>query len=127
MRERIDIGLPNTICVTNGSRSKVDTYAQGAAYLGMKYNHFPVAGNPGSPKFDIRNLFLNKKIADRLGDRRLLLGELDRIRRDVDASGAMDAADEFSQKAFSLLTNERAHEAFDLSQVLLDVAHVIYG
>lgn len=116
MRERIDIGLPNTICVSDGGRSKVDTYAQGAAYLGMKYNYFPVGGNPGAPDFEVRNLFLNKEIADRLDDRRLLLGQLDRLRREVDASGAMDAVDEFSQKAFSLMTNERAHEAFDLSQ-----------
>ncbi|QDU92292.1 DUF1501 domain-containing protein [Lignipirellula cremea] len=116
MRERIEMGLPNTICVSDGGRSKVDTYAQGAAYLGMKYNYFPVGGNPGDPNFEVRNLFLNKEIADRLDDRRLLLGQLDRLRREVDASGAMDAVDEFSQKSFSLMTSERAHEAFDLSQ-----------
>ncbi len=116
MREHFEIGLPNTICVSDGSRSKVDTYAQGAAYLGMKYNHFPVGGNPGAPDFEVRNLFLNKEIANRLDDRRLLLGQLDRMRREVDTSGAMDAVDEFSQKAFGLMTSERAHEAFDLSQ-----------
>jgi hypothetical protein len=116
MREHRDVGLPNCICVSSGSRSKVDTYAQGAAYLGMKYNYFPVGGDPGSPKFAVRNLFLNKKIEDRLDDRKQLLSGLDRMRRDVDASGAMDAVDEFSQKAFSLMTNPRAHQAFDLSR-----------
>ena len=116
MRERIEIGLPNTICVSGGSRSKVDTYAQGAAYLGMKYNYFPVGGNPGSSKFDIRNLFLNKNIANRLDDRRLLLGALDRLRSEIDANGAMDAVDDYSRKAFDLMTSTRAHEAFDLSQ-----------
>ena len=60
MREHVEIGLPNCICVSDGGRSKVDTYAQGAAYLGMKYNYFPVGGNPSAPNFEVRNLFLNK-------------------------------------------------------------------
>jgi hypothetical protein len=116
MREHIDVGLPNCVCMSGGSRAKVDTYAQGAAYLGMKYHHFPVCGDPGSSKFDIRSLFLNKDIADRLSDRRKLLADFDRLRSDVDASGAMEAVDEFSANAFGLMTSERAHQAFDLSQ-----------
>ena len=116
MREHIDVGLPNCITVANGSRSKVDTYAQGAAYLGMKYNYFPVGGDPSSSKFQVRNLFLNNKIADRLDDRKKLLQDLDTLRRNIDSSGAMGAMDTFNQKAFDLLTSPRMHEAFDLSK-----------
>jgi len=116
MREHIDCGIPNCISLANGSRSKVNTYAQGAAYLGMKYNYFPVGGDPSSSKFEVRNLFLNDKIADRLDDRQLLLGELDRMRREVDSDGSIEAMDQFNQQAANLLTSSKVNEAFDLSK-----------
>jgi hypothetical protein len=116
MRENIDVGLPNCVSMAGNSRSKADTYAQGAAYLGMKYNFFPVGGDPSSSKFAVRNFFLGKGLEERLDDRRELLGSLDRLRSQVDASGAMEAVDEFNQQAFGLLTSPRMHEAFDLSK-----------
>jgi hypothetical protein len=116
MRENIDIGLPNCITMANGGRSKVHTYAQGAAYLGMKYNYFPVGEDPSSPNFAVRNMFLEKGLEERLDDRRQLLGGFDSLRREVDASGAVEAMDEFGQKAFDLLTSPRMHDAFDLSK-----------
>lgn len=116
MRENVEVGVPNCVTMANGGRSKVDTYAQGAAYLGMKYNYFPVGDDPSSPKFAVRNMFLGKGMEERLGDRRALLSGLDRMRSEVDASGVMDAMDNFSQKAFGLLTSPRMHEAFDLSR-----------
>ena len=116
MREHVDVGLPNCVTMANGGRSKVNTYAQGAAYLGMKYNYLPVGDDPTSPKFAVRNTFLGKIAEDRLGDRRQLLSSLDRLRSEVDASGTMDAVDEFSQQSFELLTSSRMHEAFDLSR-----------
>ena len=116
MREHYKVGLPNCITMANGSRSKVHTYAQGAAYAGMEYNFFPVGGDPSSSKFEVRNLFLNDKIEDRLDDRLRLLGEFDQLRRDIDASGAMHAMDEFNQQAVDLLTSPKVHDAFDLSK-----------
>ena len=115
MREHVDVGLPNCVTMANGGRSKVDTYAQGAAYLGMKYNYFPVGDDPSSPKFAVRNMFLGKGLEERLDDRRKLLSELDRMRSQVDASGAMEAVGECSQKAFDLLPSPHMHRAFDLS------------
>lgn len=116
MREHVDVGLPNCVSMAGNSRSKADTYAQGAAYLGMKYNFFPVGGDPSSSKFAVRNLFLGKGLEERLDDRRQLLSSLDRMHSSVDTSGAMEATDEFSQKTFDLLTSPRMHEAFDLSK-----------
>lgn len=116
MREGYDVGLPNCISASQGGRSKVDTYAQGSAYLGMKYNYFPAGGDPSSKDFQIRNLFLNNKIEDRLDDRATLLREFDKLRRDVDSSGTMEAMDEYNQKAYDLLTSPRMHNAFDLSE-----------
>jgi hypothetical protein len=51
-----------------------------------------------------------------LGDRRTLLRSFDGRRRDLDASGAMDGMDHFTQQAFGLLTSSRLAEALDLSR-----------
>ncbi len=53
----------------------------------------------------------------RLDDRAKLLAGLDRIKRDLDASGMMDAMDRFHQQAAQILTSGRLADALDLSQV----------
>ena len=53
--------------------------------------------------------------ADRLDDRRNLLGQLDRIRRDIDVSGDLDSTDQFSRQAFEVIAGGIS-EAFDLSK-----------
>ena len=55
--------------------------------------------------------------AGRLSDRGHLLDQLDRVRRNVDASGMMDAMDRFHQQAASILTSGRFADALDLSQI----------
>lgn len=63
------------------------------------------------------SLSLNASLSgSRLDDRTRLLASLDRIRRDVDASGMMDAMDHFSQQAVTILTSGRFADAMDLSQ-----------
>jgi hypothetical protein len=63
------------------------------------------------------SLTLNTDLTvDRLDDRRSLLAGLDRVRRDVDASGMMDAMDRFHQQATGILTSGRLAEALDLGQ-----------
>jgi hypothetical protein len=53
---------------------------------------------------------------DRLNQRTRLLAAFDQVRRDLDASGAMDAMDQFTQQAASILTSGRFAEAMDLSK-----------
>lgn len=53
---------------------------------------------------------------ERLDDRRALLSQLDRIRREIDASGMMEAMDRFGQQAASMLTSGQFAEAMDLSR-----------
>lgn len=52
----------------------------------------------------------------RWDDRVGLLNQLDRLRRDVDQSGALDALDEFNRAAIEILTADKARQAFDLSR-----------
>jgi hypothetical protein len=53
---------------------------------------------------------------DRLRDRAELLAGLDLVRRDLDASGTMEAMDRFTQQAATILTSGRFAAALDLSQ-----------
>jgi hypothetical protein len=63
------------------------------------------------------SLNLNSQLdADRVDDRASLLSELDRIRREVDASGMMDAMDRFTQQAAGILLSGRFAKAMDLQQ-----------
>ena len=63
------------------------------------------------------SLALNPALSvQRLGRRTTLLDGLDRFRRDVDASGMMDAFDSFNQQALGILTSGRFAEAMDLSR-----------
>ncbi|GAB4153499.1 MAG: DUF1501 domain-containing protein [Planctomycetaceae bacterium] len=116
MREHKNCGLPNYISGTNRGRHGVDVYSFGAAYLGPSYVPFSVPGDPSSEKFEVKNISLSKENSDRLDDRLRLLKGFDKIRRDVDQSGLMDAVDDFNRKATELLTSNKAREAFDLSR-----------
>lgn len=51
----------------------------------------------------------------RLDDRQHLLGNLDHMRRGLDAGG-MEAMDEFQRQALEILTTGKARDAFDLAQ-----------
>jgi uncharacterized protein (DUF1501 family) len=53
---------------------------------------------------------------ERLSDRTRLLASLDGVRRDLDASGTMEAMDRFTQQAAAILTSGRFAAAMDLSQ-----------
>ena len=53
---------------------------------------------------------------ERLRDRTLLLGAIDRFRRDLDNSGVMDSMDTFTQQAFSVLSSSGLVNALDVSQ-----------
>ena len=54
--------------------------------------------------------------AERLNDRRSLLSAVDRIRRDIDASGTFAGLDTINQQALDILTSSRLAEALDLSK-----------
>ena len=61
------------------------------------------------------NLQLNRSVTvDRLGDRKALLSGLDRMRRDADASGMMNALDSVSDRAVGIITSGELAKALDL-------------
>jgi hypothetical protein len=67
----------------------------------------------------LQSLELTRQLdLSRLKGRKELLGALDGLRRDVDATGEMGAVDAFSGQAMDMLTSGRARRAFDLGDEL---------
>ena len=86
-------------------------------------------GDPGQPGFAGQahapftpnaegqaNLVLNGISLDTLSDRRALMSQLDRLRRNADADGTIDGLDAYHQQAFGILTSNRLAEALDLER-----------
>jgi hypothetical protein len=87
-----------------------------AAYLGAKYNPFETRSDPANKgPFSVPNFGLPAGISvERLDDRRALLSGMDRLRRDIETAGQIDAIDKFQQQAWDLMTSSRARDAFNL-------------
>ena len=64
----------------------------------------------------VQNMTLNGVSVDRLDDRKRLLSSFDKLRRDVDASGAIDGVDSATSLAFDVLTSSKLVEALDISK-----------
>jgi len=79
-------------------------------FLGATYAPFKPAGQ------SMADMKLNGITLDRLGDRKLLLKSVDRLRRDVDASGQLVALDSYEQQAFGVLASSKLVDALDLSK-----------
>jgi len=86
-----------------------------SAYLGPAYRPFETSADPAEKsKFSVPNLSVPEGVSlNRVGDRRSMLASLDRMRRDVDATGMMGALDEFSAQAWEMITGPAAQKAFD--------------
>ncbi len=87
-----------------------------SAYLGVAHKPFETLSDPATHKpFQLKNFSLIEGISDRrFGDRKSLLANFDRFRRDVDQSGQLDAISDFQQQAYGILSSDRARRAFDL-------------
>jgi hypothetical protein len=79
-------------------------------FLGHAFAPF----KPSGP--DVKNMTLNGVTVDRLDDRKRLLSSFDKLRRDIDASGAIDGVDAATALAFDVLTSSKLVEALDLSK-----------
>lgn len=125
--------LPDWMSVTNYLRSQQEgrrtnplpayvgvnppaTY-NGPAYLSDAYSPFSVVGDPNAPSFDVPNIGLTSAgEARHLARRATLRQNLDTLERAFDQAGDLQALDEFETQAMTLLTNDRAKQAFDLTQ-----------
>jgi hypothetical protein len=91
-------GAPSYISYNGGS----------PGYLGPVYRPFKPEGG---------SLKLNGQLtASRLDDRTSLLGRLDKLRRDVDSSGQMEALDSYTARAVEVVTSGKVADALDLKK-----------
>ena len=88
----------------------------GPAYLGSTYSAFETKSDPANEgPFSLPDLSLQSGMTfDRLNTRSKLLTSLDTLRREVDTSGQLESMDKFQQKAFEMVTSEKARRAFDI-------------
>ncbi|MCE9532299.1 MAG: DUF1501 domain-containing protein, partial [Planctomycetes bacterium] len=99
-----------------------------AGQLGKQYDPFVLNQATKLPIYDLvgtdtgtmtdANLFklpaeLNY---ERIGDRRGLLHQFDRVRNELDASGSMEVMDRYNQQAVDMVLGRRMQEALDLSR-----------
>jgi hypothetical protein len=106
-RERMPVSrdLPPYVALNMKSTS----HLAWGGYLGKSYD--PFVAN------DVARLFQMPSglTAERLQTRKGLYEQFDRMRRDIDLSGSLAAADRFTQQAADMVLGDRARAAFDLS------------
>lgn len=88
------------------------------AYLGATYQPFETIVDPATRgPFKLPDFTLSNGLdIHRLRERAQLSNRFDRLRREVDQSGMMNALDDHSRQALEILTSTASQEAFDLDR-----------
>lgn len=86
-------------------------------FLGDQYNPFEVHEDPNSARFTVRDLSVNGDTERKRLDRRYsMLNDLEAYQKGVELqAGAVQARDEFYEKAHGIITSPRAKAAFDMT------------
>ena len=89
-----------------------------AGYLGQTYDPFVVEQEPQASSFKVEAFSRNDSISvDRLSDRRSLLTAVDQFQASTEQQLSISQTkDEYTQRAFSMLTGSKAKNAFDINQ-----------
>lgn len=83
-------------------------------YLGVAHKAFET-GDPSVANYAPKNLTLATGLNNaRLDDRKYLVNQFDRFRRDLDLNRALDGVDQFRSAAFQVLTSRTVADAFDI-------------
>ena len=121
-------GWPSMGAVTSKLLGSVDQAVPAFVGLSPDAGH-PPYGSPGLPGFlgvshaafrpngaSSTDIVLKDLTQARLADRRSLLGDVDRLRRDIDATRALDGMDSLTRSAFDILTSSRLAKALDVGE-----------
>jgi len=95
-------------------------------YLGTSHGAM-VSSDPSQENYrpPIGQVVMDKNLA-RLQDRKTLIGQFDKFRKDLDLGENLAGIGEFQRRAFDMLTSSRTAEAFDLSRESPEL-HERYG
>src|SRR3954471_22975469 len=99
-----------------GNTGAGNFHGQTAGHIGSAHEPFFLNADPASPSFRVADLEVPAgQSATRLDGRRQLLTQLDELQRRTE-SRSTQMHDSSYQRAFTLLTSQRAKEAFDLAR-----------
>ena len=121
-------GWPSMGAVTSKLLGSVEQAVPAFVGLSPDAGH-PPYGSPGLPGFlgvshaafrpngaSSTDIVLKDLTQARLADRRSLLTDVDRLRRDIDATRALDGMDSLTRSAFDILTSSRLAKALDVGE-----------
>jgi hypothetical protein len=102
--------LPPYVCVPS-----VPNEFANSGYLSSSFGPFALGSDPARGDFQVRDLNLPQGVDEtRFDRRRSLLETVDYHFRSLEESDALESMDSFYQHAYSLISSQKAREAFDL-------------
>jgi Protein of unknown function (DUF1501) len=84
--------------------------------MGTEPGYLGVAHRPFTPDNSGRENLRLKSTAEKMDERKGLLGKFDNARREIDASGTMKGLDSFTQRAFDMIAGGTVRKALDLKR-----------
>ncbi|HEV3117815.1 MAG TPA: DUF1501 domain-containing protein [Gemmataceae bacterium] len=103
--------LPPYICIP----SQPTTYA-GSGYLSSAYAPFSLGSDPANPGFTVQDLSLPGGVDDkRFSKRRTMLDAVNEHFSKKEKADGLEAMDTFYQRAYSLISSQKAREAFNIN------------
>ncbi|MFN5470073.1 MAG: DUF1501 domain-containing protein [Pirellulaceae bacterium] len=104
--------LPPYVCIPN----QPNEFA-GTGYLSSSYAGFSLGADPADGNFKVRDLTLPGGVDfERFDKRRRILDVVNDHFRTLEKSDSLDALDTFYSRAYSLISSEKAREAFDMTK-----------
>jgi uncharacterized protein (DUF1501 family) len=102
--------LPPYVCIPNQSVPDA-----GSGYLSSSYGPFSLGADPGDRNFSVRDLNLPGGVDDaRFASRRSLLEVVNQHFSSLEKSDKLTAMDTFYDRAYSLISSQKAREAFNI-------------
>ncbi|MCO6453924.1 MAG: DUF1501 domain-containing protein [Pirellulaceae bacterium] len=104
--------LPPYVCIPN----QPNEFA-GTGYLSSSYAGFSLGSDPASGNFQVRDLKLPDGVDDsRFVTRRRILDTVNGYFAAREKADSLDAVDSFYQRAYAMISSEKAREAFDINK-----------
>lgn len=104
--------LPPYVCVP----TEPNSFA-GTGYLGSAYGPFSLGADPGNGGFKVRDLNLPGGVDEqRFAERKAMRNVVDAHFSSLEKSDALTGMDSFYQRAYAMMSSEKAREAFDLKK-----------
>jgi hypothetical protein len=104
--------LPPYVCIPN----QPNVFA-GTGYLSSSFAPFSLGSDPASGGFTVRDLKLPGGVDDtRFARRRKILDAVNDHFKNKEKGDSLDAVDSFYQRAYSMVSSQKAREAFDINK-----------